>query len=88
MTIQDTLDALAGSTVHPGLAAIDGIVFSRIDATARASRQARRGMLIAICVATITGAAGAALPAARGVESSVMLVNTALAPSTLLGDLG
>ncbi|SDA10928.1 hypothetical protein [Sphingomonas sp. NFR15] len=85
MTIEDTLGALAGSPVHPALETIDNGVFSRIDATARTSRQARGGMLVAVAVATITGAAGAAIPGGRGVEPSVVLVNTALAPSTLLG---
>jgi hypothetical protein len=85
MNIDDTLGALAGSAVPAGLDTIAGDVFARIDADARASRQARRGLLIAIGAATIAGTAGAAIPIERPAEPSITMVATALAPSTLLG---
>jgi hypothetical protein len=85
MKIDDMLGALAGAGVHPGLEAIDGGVFARIDAEVRAGRQARRGMLIAIGAATIAGTAGAAIPSGHAAGPSIGLVTAALAPSTLLG---
>jgi hypothetical protein len=87
MTIDDTLDALAGADTHPALDRIEGGVFARIDAEARAAGQAKRGMMIAIVAASIAGTASASLSSGRTAEPQIALAATALAPSTLLGGL-
>lgn len=84
MTLDDALDALAGAGTDPGLDAIDRRVFARIDAEARAGRQARRGLVVAIVAASIAGTASASISSGRPAEPQFALAAMALAPSTLL----
>ena len=82
--LEDTLSRLAAAPVHPGLAAMDDAVLTRL--ALRASQIPGSAIGLAAMFSLLVGIAGAGLPGGRGGAASAGPFGqpSALAPSTLL----